>query len=70
LLKAYQLVKESTSTIKGNSSRWANKAGGPTRQVGKQGRWSNKAGGPTRQVGQQGKRANIASRPGQLMCLL
>jgi hypothetical protein len=41
----------------GPTRQWANKAGGPTKQVGKQGRWSNMAGGPKKQMGQQGRQA-------------
>ncbi len=47
----------------GQQGRWANKAGGPTRQVGQQGRWANKAGGPTWQVGEQGSRAGLIDVP-------
>ncbi len=47
----------------GQQGRWANKVGGPTRQVSQKGRWANKAGRPTRQVGQQGREANKAGRP-------
>jgi hypothetical protein len=53
LLMAHLFAKKSTPKrvpVSGKKQgRWANKAGGPTRQVGQQGRWT------TWQVGQQGR---------------
>ncbi len=76
LLMTHLFAKKSTSKrvlVSGTKQgRWANMAGGPTRQVdnvaggptrqvGQQGRWANKAGGPTRQVSQQGRQAYLTT---------